>query len=178
MGETLTKRQWILALLALGAIIFCVGALAYLFHVPNKIQTNNAVTRTPTQTMTVSPTVSMAVTNTAVPLGVSSVDLTVNPATIAGMTCGTNITFTYTVTFHVVPNSAGGTIQFMWTTNNGRSSTDAHIFVAANETSKVYTFQSTGLMASDHTFPGIAEVIVNSPNTIHSQQIQPSGFCY
>src|SRR5581483_5536541 len=57
---------------------------------------------------------------THVPLKVTAVDMSVTPNSIAGMACGTNVTVTYTATFHVRPNSVGGTVQFAYTVNNGR----------------------------------------------------------
>jgi hypothetical protein len=101
----------------------------------------------------------------------------VSPNTIAGSACGTQTTFTYTATFHIPAGTAGGTIQFEYTLNNGRSSTNASLAVGAGETTKTYTFTSSGTLPPDHTYPGIAEVMVTNPNAVHSPQIQPSGTC-
>ena len=111
------------------------------------------------------------------PFSVSSVDLAVSPASIAGMACGSSASFTYTATFHIPAGTAGGTIQFQYTLNNGRSSTGASVAVSAGATSKTYTFTSSGTLPADHTYPGIAEVMVTSPNAVHSPQVQPSGAC-
>lgn len=108
---------------------------------------------------------------------VTSIDLSVSPSSIAGMSCNSSITFTYTVTFHVASNSSGGTIQFMYTTTNGRSSTNASVVVSAGATTVTYKFTSSGVLSSDHTFPGIAEVISTSPNQVNSPQVQPAGQC-
>ena len=108
---------------------------------------------------------------------VTGIDLSVSPSSIAGMSCNSKITFTYTVTFHVAPNSSGGTIQFMYTTTNGRGSTNASVAVGAGLTTATYTFTSTGILSSDHTFPGIAEVISTSPNQVSSPRVQPAGQC-
>src|SRR5947209_6803141 len=56
---------------------------------------------------------------TPVPFKVTSVDLVVNPNSIAGKICGSPASFTYTATFHIPANTAGGTIQFSYTLNNG-----------------------------------------------------------
>ncbi len=111
------------------------------------------------------------------PFTVSSVDLTVMPASIAGTACGSNASFTYTATFHIPAGTAGGTIQFAYTLNNGRSSTNASVNVAAGETTQTYTFTSSGALPADHTYPGIAEVMVTSPNAVNSPQVQPTGSC-
>ena len=108
---------------------------------------------------------------------VTNIDLSVSPSSIAGMSCNSSVTFTYTVTFHVAPNSHGGTIQFMYTTNNGRSSTKSSVPASAGTTTVTGTFTSSGVLSPDHTFPGIAEVITTSPNQVNSLQVKPAGRC-
>jgi len=75
-----------------------------------------------------------------VPFKVVSIAMGVNPASIAGMACGHTITVTYTATFHVAANSSGGTVQFIYTVNNGRSTTPASLNFGPGETIKTYTF--------------------------------------
>ena len=108
---------------------------------------------------------------------VTNIDLSVSPSSIVGMSCNSSVTFTYTVMFHVAPNSHGGTIQFMYTTNNGRSSTNSSVTASAGTTTVTYKFTSSGVLYSDHTFPGIAEVITTSPNQVNSLQVKPAGQC-
>ncbi len=118
-----------------------------------------------------------AATATPVPFKVTSVDLGVNPTSIAGKVCGSPASFTYTATFHIPAETAGGTIQFLYTVNNGRSSSSASVTVSPGETTKTYTFSSSGTLYPDHTYPGIAEVLVNSPNAVNSPQVKPAGTC-
>jgi len=65
----------------------------------------------------------------------------------------------------------------MYTVNNGRSSSSASVPVAPGETTKTSIFTSSGTLYSDHTYPGIAQVLVNSPNVVHSPQVKPNGTC-
>ncbi len=123
------------------------------------------------------PSIVAPPTATAVPFTVSSVDLTVNPASIAGQTCGATTTFTYTATFHVPANTAGGTIQFAYTLNNGRSQTPASVMVKPGATDLTYTFTSSGVLPADHTYPAPAIVMVTSPNNVLSPSALPSGSC-
>jgi hypothetical protein len=111
------------------------------------------------------------------PFQVTSVDLTVSPSSVAGQACGTQMTFTYTATFHVAPGGPGGTIQFAYTLNNGRSSANAHVNVSPGQTTVTYTFTSSGALPADHTYPGVAEVLVSSPDAVHSPQVQVAGAC-
>src|SRR6185437_6655827 len=108
---------------------------------------------------------------------VTTVDLTVNPNSIAGKTCGSSASFTYTATFHVPAYTAGGTIQFMYTTTNGRRSTSEHVTVPAGATTATYMFTTSGPLPTDHTFPGVAEVMVTSPGNAHSPQVTVAGSC-
>lgn len=129
------------------------------------------VTTSPVQTLSPIPTSASA------PFTISSVDLSVTPTSIAGTSCGSRASFTYTATFHIPAHSVGGTIHFAYTLDNGRSQTSSAVPVAAGATSKSYTFTSSGTLAADHTYPGTAIVMVTSPNTVTSPQVQPSGAC-
>jgi hypothetical protein len=134
---------------------------------------NGGAGSSPTPTATPSPTPSP----TPVPFQVTSVDLAVNPTSIAGALCGSSASFTYTATFHIPANTAGGTIQFSYTLNNGRGQTNASVSVSPGQTTKIYTFTSSGTLPSDHTYPGIAEVLVSSPNAVNSPQVKVAGLC-
>ncbi len=130
---------------------------------------------TPTATASSTPVPTPSPTQVA--FNVTSIDLVVNPDNIAGKVCGSSASFTYTATFHIPANTAGGKIQFQYTLNNGRSSTNANVAVNPGETTKIYTFSSSGTLYPDHTYPGIAEVLVNSPNTVSSPQVKQTGTC-
>src|SRR5579884_40618 len=86
--------------------------------------------------------------SSSVPFKVVSIDMGVNPASIAGMTCGQAITVTYTATFHVVAHSSGGTAQFLTTVNNGRSTTPARLNFGPGQTIKSYAFTWQGTLSS------------------------------
>lgn len=111
------------------------------------------------------------------PFSVQSVTISVNPTSISGIACGTYITVTYTATFVVASNSPGGTIQFTYTTNNGRSDTSAGLTFAASETSKTYAFTWSGNLPADHTYPSTGIVITSSPNSVTSNGVAPAGQC-
>lgn len=116
-------------------------------------------------------------TTSPTPFRVTSVDLAVNPTSIASKPCGSSASFTYTATFHIPAGTVGGTILFSYTLNNGRSQTSAQVMVGAGKTSQTFQFTSSGVLPPDHTYPGIAEVMVTSPNTVSSPQVKPEGVC-
>jgi hypothetical protein len=112
------------------------------------------------------------------PFAVLNVDLAVSPTSIAGNACGTTVTFTYTATFHVQVGTAGGTIQFLYTWNNGRASPSGSVTVPPGSPSTVtFSFTTSGTLYVDHTYPGIAQILVTGPNAANSPQIIPAGRC-
>jgi hypothetical protein len=108
---------------------------------------------------------------------VTGVDMAVNPTSIAGLTCGTNLTVTYTATFYVPANSPGGTVQFGYTVNNGRGESMASITFAPGEITKSYSFTWQGNLPPDHTYPEPGGVVVTSPNQLTSALVGPTGMC-
>ncbi len=114
---------------------------------------------------------------TPVPLKVTSVMMSVRPASVAGISCGTKLTVTYTASFHVTPKSVGGTVQFAYTVNNGRGQNMASLNFGSGETTKTYAFTWSGTLPADHTYPGLGGIEVTSPNSLISPLVKPTGQC-
>jgi hypothetical protein len=172
-----TGQRWsarVASLVAAAILVVLVGGLAFgLVLVRHNGNNGNSQTGASQNQTTTTPTSTAAASS----FTVTSVDLAVTPASIAGMTCGSSVSFTYTATFHIATGSAGGTIQFGYTLNNGRSSTNASVNVSSGQTTATYTFTSSGSLPLDHTYPGVAEVQVTSPNAVNSPQVIPTGSC-
>ena len=147
-------------------LVILVASMALVFYT---VRNNHGGIGTPHPT----PTVSTA----RVPLKVTSVSMSVSPGSIAGISCGTKVTVTYTALFHVQPNSVGGTVQFTYTVNNGRGQTPASITFSPGETTKAYNFTWSGALPLDHTYPGLGGVQVTSPNQLTSPMVAPTGQC-
>jgi hypothetical protein len=166
-------RSYAMGLVAILVVGLLVGSFVLLLasrH--NAPGTANQPVTTTTPTTPASPT-----PPNAVPFTVTGVDLSVTPNSIADKTCGSLVNFTYTAIFHLPAHTAGGTIQFAYTLNNGRSQTTGSLKAGAGETSKTFTFVSSGTLPTDHTYPGTAIVMVTSPNTISSPPVEPGGAC-
>ncbi len=133
--------------------------------------TNPTPTTQPVSTPT--PTPSPA----PVPFKVTSVDMAVSPTTLTGTTCGSPMTVIYTATFHIPANSPGGTIQFIYTWNNGRASPGASVTVGPGQAIATYSFKWAGNLSADHVLPGLGGVRVSSPNVISSPMVKPTGMC-
>jgi hypothetical protein len=157
----------------LAAVLFVallVGGMAVVLNVMRNGQGGPAGPGT-------NPSSTSATQTTVATFKVTSVAMAVNPSSISGLYCGSNVTVKYTATFHVPANTKGGTVQFGYTVNNGRSSTPASLTFAAGETAKSYTFTWSGALPADHTYPGQGGVQVTSPNPLTSQMVAPSGTC-
>ena len=126
---------------------------------------------------TVPPTPTPIPTAKPVPFKVTSVDMSVMPGSIAGIPCGTYLTETYKATIHVTPHGPGGTVQFGYTVNNGRSQNTAKVTFAPGETSKTYSFTWSGALPADHTYPQPGGIEVTSPNQLISPLVGTGGTC-
>jgi len=162
--SSLMQRLGVLA--AAVILVALVGSMAIVFY---------AARHTPGGTASPPPTSTHSTAH--VPLKVTSVSMSVTPESIANLSCGTNLTVTYTALFHVAANSAGGTVHFNYTVNNGRGQTPASITFNPGETTKSYTFTWSGALPVDHTYPEPGGVQVTSPNQLTSLLVEPTGQC-
>src|SRR5579884_4192792 len=85
-------------LLSLFLLASCGGSPS----TPTVVPTQHPAATTAPGTPTTQPTPTTP--SSSVPFKVVSIDMGVNPASIAGTACGQAITVTYTATFHVAPN--------------------------------------------------------------------------
>ncbi|HLJ35254.1 MAG TPA: hypothetical protein VKU38_16495 [Ktedonobacteraceae bacterium] len=180
-STTLMQRLSVLA--AVIFLVALVGSMAILFYSirhnaggpatggPKPGPSITAVPPTSTPLPTPTPT------TRPVPFKVTSVAISVTPGSIADIACGTNLTVTYMATIHVMPHGPGGTVQFGYTVNNGRSHNTASVTFAPGETSKTYSFMWSGALPADHTYPEPGGIDVTSPNQLLSSLVGPSGTC-
>jgi len=119
---------------------------------------------------------SMRTTNAA-PFSVTSIDMSVSPASVSLWKCGSYIQVVYNAVFHVVSGPNGGIIQFSYTLNNGRSQTLEQLTIIPGQQQSNFVFTWQGSLPSDHTYPGPGGVLVTSPNYLLSQTVFPAGKC-
>ena len=151
-------------------LVALVGSMAVVFYA---VRHTNGGTASPHPTPTLTSTPKTA----PVPLKVTSVGMSVTPRSIAGITCGTDLTVTYIATIHVAPNSPGGTVQFSYTVNNGRGQNMTSLNFGPGETTRMYTFRWSGALPADHTYPEPGGIEVTSPNQLISPLVGPTGMC-
>lgn len=138
----------------------------------------NIATPTPAQaTDTPTATTTPLASPTGIALTVIHIDMAVSPKSLNSYACGTTVTVTYTATFHFPANNAGGQVAFQYTTNNGRSNTQAGLTVQPGQTAVPYQFTWSGALPADHTMPEPGGIMVTSPNSLTSSLLGPSGSC-
>lgn len=108
---------------------------------------------------------------------VNSVQLTMSPTTLKTWKCGATIQVVYHATFNVASGASGGLMRFSWTTNNGRGQTNAQLTILPGQKRSEYIFTWQGALPADHTQPGVAIVLVTSPNTVQSRGVYPAAGC-
>lgn len=109
------------------------------------------------------------------PFRVVGLSISTNPASIAGIACGTTITVTYIATITIAPDSNAGTVQLVWNVGNSHPSTSV-IFAAAQTVQTTSTAQ-TGKLGRFIKFPHPASIASINPNALASASVQPIGIC-
>jgi hypothetical protein len=117
------------------------------------------------------------ITTNASTFKVTSIDMSVSPASVSIWKCGSYIQVVYNAVFHVVSGPNGGVISFSWTVNNGRGDTPAKLTIIPGQQQSNYVFTWQGSLPADHTYPGPGGVLVTSPNNIESKLVAPTGKC-
>jgi hypothetical protein len=166
---------------AIVLLVLLIGGLFFVLAQKNNttpaVTPTPGVTPTPTPTATATPGTTPTPTPTSVPFQVTTINLSVEPLSIAGKSCGTQLTVTYTATFNVLSKGPGGAVQFTYTTDGGRTSKTGVVQFSPGETSMKFQFPASGTLELNGAFPGAGQVTTTSPNTISSQAVTPSGAC-
>ncbi len=164
----------VLLLMLIGGLVLVLGQRN---NNPTAATPTPGVTPTPTPTATATAGTTPTPSPTAVPFQVTTINLTVDPLSIAGKSCGTQVTVTYTATFNVLAKGPGGAIQFTYTTDGGRTTKTGVVQLSPGETSMKFQFPASGTLELNGAFPGAGQVTTTSPNTVSSQAVTPSGTC-
>ncbi|MGZ6367780.1 MAG: hypothetical protein ACXWPS_17705 [Ktedonobacteraceae bacterium] len=164
------------------AVVLLLMLVGGLFFVMGQRNNNSTATTptpgvTPTSTPTATPSTTPTPTPTSVPFQVTTINLAVDPLSVSGKSCGSQLTVTYTATINVLPKGPGGAVQFTYTTDGGRTTKTGVVQLSPGETSMQYKFPSSGTLELNGAFPGAGQVTTTSPNTISSQAVTPTGAC-
>jgi hypothetical protein len=111
------------------------------------------------------------------PFRVTSIDMSVTPATLNTWVCGSSIQAVYTAVFHLTSGPNGGLMKFSYSTNGGRATTPAQLTILPGQVKTDFVFTWQGPLPADHTAPGLGGVSVTYPNAITSKLVKPAGAC-
>ena len=166
-------------IVAVVLLLILVGGLFFVLGQRNNNSSASTPTPgvTPTSPPTATPTTPPTPTPTSVPFQVTTINLAVDPLSVSGKSCGTQLTVTYTATINVLSHGPGGAVQFTYTTDGGRTTKTGVVQLSPGETSMQFKFPSSGTLELNGAFPGAGQVTTTSPNTVSSQAVTPSGTC-
>jgi hypothetical protein len=165
-----------LAVAAVLVLIF-VGGIFYILGQRNSATPGTTPTPGVTPTATPTPGTTPTPTPTSVPFQVTTINLSVDPLSVTGMSCGSQLNVKYTATFNVLSKGPGGAVQFTYTTDGGKTHMTGVVQFSPGQTSNQYQFTSSGTLAPNGAFPGAGQVTTTSPNSNSSQAVTPSGTC-
>ena len=123
---------------------------------------------------TSSPTAASTTTG-AVPLQITNVSVSINPATLVRVVCGSTANITFTATLYANIGSSGGQVAYTWTING--TNTTGTITFGASDTSKTIAYTLSGVSIQYNAVNIPVTFTVNSPNQITSSPAKVAGNC-
>ena len=107
---------------------------------------------------------------------VVSISLSVSPSIVTGIPCDSYITFVYSATIAIAPDTNGGSVLLKWSFS---SSSIAITFgpYQPGQTTKTITFSLTGKVIHNQVFPPAGSISSLAPNALTSVKVKPFGPC-
>ena len=109
------------------------------------------------------------------PFQVVGISMSVNPASVSAVPCGTTVNIIYIATVYIAPNSNAGTVTLTW--NAVYEHPSASITFAPAQTVGTVSLSLPQKAARYVTFPRAVSIASTSPNAFSSAPIAPSGQC-
>lgn len=108
---------------------------------------------------------------------VTSLTLSVSPGAVTGIICDNYITFVYTATITIAPDSNGGTVLLKWSFSNTSAAVTFGPY-QPGQTTKTITYSLTGKVSHNQVFPPAGQISSISPNALSSGTVKPFGPCF
>jgi len=109
------------------------------------------------------------------PFEVVSIAMSVNPASVNGILCGTVVNITYIATVTIAADSDAGTVTLVW--NTVYAHTVVTLFFAPAQTVGTVTLTVPQKAEHHSAFPRPVSIASTSPNAYNSAPVQPVGQC-
>lgn len=105
---------------------------------------------------------------------VTGISLSVSPASLSGIACGTSTTITYSAVVSIASNSNGGPVLLVW--QFPRFHHQTKVVFTPGSTTQTATYVITEILAHRVMMPS-ATLASTSPNAVTSQLAGPTGTC-
>jgi hypothetical protein len=107
---------------------------------------------------------------------VTNISISVSPGSVSGISCNSFITFNYTATITVAPNTNGGTVILQWFRAPNPTLLNFGPYIPG-QTTQTVTFSLTGKVLLNNLFPAPESITVTRPNLFTSTAVKPAGLC-
>jgi len=129
------------------------------------------------KTLSSSPASATGICNFPGQFKVASIGISVSPASVTGIACNSIVTFTYTATISVPPETNGGTAILQWAHSSSPITLTFGPYIPG-QTTQTVTFTLTGKVLLNDIFPPSESISSSQPNVVTSAAIKPYGVCY
>lgn len=107
---------------------------------------------------------------------VTNLTISVSPASVTGIVCDNYVTFVYTATVTVTPNTNGGTVVLKWNFSATPVTMTFGPYVPGQNT-RTITYSLTGKLIHNQTFPPNGSIASSLPNVVNAGPVKPYGPC-
>jgi 1-aminocyclopropane-1-carboxylate deaminase/D-cysteine desulfhydrase-like pyridoxal-dependent ACC family enzyme len=107
----------------------------------------------------------------------TSLTLTVSPASVTGITCGSIVSFVYTAAVTIAPNSNGGNVSLNWSFSNSSFTLTFATYQPGAPLTQTITYLLSGRLEHNNIFPPSGSISSTSPNALTSVPVKPYGPC-
>ncbi len=108
---------------------------------------------------------------------VTTIALSVSPGADTSINCNTYITFVYTATITIAPNSNGGNVVLKWSFSPNPVTLTFPTYQPGASLSQTITNSLSGKILHNDAFPPSVTLSVLTPNAITSNAVKPLGPC-
>jgi hypothetical protein len=108
---------------------------------------------------------------------VTTIALSVSPGADTSINCNTYITFVYTATITIAPNSNGGNVVLKWSFSPNPVTLTFPTYQPGASLSQTITNTLSGKILHNDAFPPSVTLSVLTPNAITSNAVKPLGPC-
>ncbi|GAC1379463.1 MAG: hypothetical protein NVS4B7_08940 [Ktedonobacteraceae bacterium] len=127
-------------------------------------------------TMTSTPAAVSGICSFAGKFQIVGLTIAVNPSSVTGIICDNYISFYYTATVTVSPNTNGGTVVLKWNFSATPVTLTFGPYVPG-QTTRTVSYTLTGKVIHNQNFPPNGSISSSLPNVMNAGPVKPYGPC-